>query len=82
MHERRFNPENMSRLDNPERRKKFPPEKLLELLQIDKKDNILDLGAGIGYFTIPAAQMTDGSVFALDIEPKMLEEIQTLIVKK
>lgn len=82
MHERRFNPDHMSRLDNPERRKKLPPEKLLELLPIGKTDNILDLGAGTGYFAIPAAKMTDGSVFALDIEPKMLDELQARLAQQ
>lgn len=30
MTERRFNPEHTEKLDNPERRKVLPPEKLLE----------------------------------------------------
>ncbi len=77
MHEKRFNPDHIAKLDNPLRRKMLPPEKLLELIPIRKTDSILDLGAGTGYFTIPAAMMTDGKVFALDVEPKMLEELKT-----
>lgn len=82
MHEKRFNPEHMARLDNPERRKKLPPEVLLALLPIGKTDSILDLGAGTGYFAIPAAQMTDGLIYALDIEPKMLEELQSRLAQQ
>ncbi|MGE5676591.1 MAG: class I SAM-dependent methyltransferase [Pseudomonadota bacterium] len=62
-------------LDKPERIKAFPPEELLQMLPIKKSDSVLDLGAGTGYLTIPAARMTDGSVYALDIDPGMLEVI-------
>lgn len=72
----RFDPAKMNKLDNPERRKVFPPEKILSLLQIKKDDVVLDLGAGPGYFTLPAASLTTGKVFALDVEPKMLEVLK------
>jgi len=62
-------------LDGVERRKEFPPEEVLQMLAIKKTDNILDLGAGTGYLTIPAAQMVYGLVYALDMNEKMLEII-------
>lgn len=62
-------------LDGVERRKEFPPEEVLQMLAIKKTDNILDLGAGTGYLTIPAAQMVHGLVYALDMDEKMLEII-------
>ena len=64
-------------LDTPERSKLLPPEKLLQMLPIKKSDNILDLGAGTGYLTIPAAKMVDGLVYALDMDPEMLEVIES-----
>ncbi len=64
-------------LDGAERIKAFPPEELLNMLSIKKTDNILDLGAGTGYLTIPAAKMVDGLVFALDIDSEMLEIIDS-----
>lgn len=67
----------ISFLDNPERRSVFPPEELLEMIPIKKTDNVLDLGAGTGYLTIPAAQVSEGTVYALDIDPKMLKIIDT-----
>jgi len=76
MSERRFDPAMMAKLDNPERRKALPPEQLLTMLNIKETDNILDLGAGTGYFTIPAAQMTQGQVYALDVEPQMLDALK------
>ncbi|CDQ40515.1 class I SAM-dependent methyltransferase [Virgibacillus salexigens] len=64
-------------LDNPKRRESFPPERLLDMLPIKRTDTILDVGAGTGYLTIPAANLVDGQVYALDINPKMLELIKT-----
>ena len=64
-------------LDNPERIKAFPPKELLQMLPIKKTDNILDLGAGTGYLAITAAQMVDGLVYALDMNPKMLTIIES-----
>lgn len=64
-------------LDSPERIKSFPPEELLKMLPIKRTDNILDLGAGTGYLAIPAAQMVNGLVYALDIDPKMLEVLDS-----
>jgi ubiquinone/menaquinone biosynthesis C-methylase UbiE len=64
-------------LDSQERRRLFPPEELLKKLPIKKTDNILDLGAGTGYLTIPTAKMVDGLVYALDMDPEMLEVIET-----
>ncbi|SMC16778.1 Methyltransferase domain-containing protein [Clostridium acidisoli DSM 12555] len=62
-------------LNGVERRKEFPPEEVLQMLAIKKTDNILDLGAGTGYLTIPVAQMVHGLVYALDMDEKMLEII-------
>lgn len=64
-------------LDSPERRGDLPPEKLLDMLPIKKENNILDLGAGTGYLAIPAAKMVEGLVYALDLDPKMLEVIHS-----
>lgn len=64
-------------LDKPERIKAFPPEELLQMLPIRKTNTILDLGAGTGYLTIPAARMTNSQVYALDIDPGMLEVIDS-----
>lgn len=76
MSERRFHPSKIDKLDNPERRRQLPPEKLLATLSIREDDDILDLGAGSGYFALPAARMTNGIVYALDVERKMLDTIQ------
>lgn len=69
-------------LESSERRKEVPPEKILGMLPVKKSDNFLDLGAGTGYFSIPAAKLVEGQVFALDIEPKMLEMIESKVMKE
>lgn len=49
------------------------------MFPIKKDDNILDFGAGTGFLTIPAAKMVDGLVYALDLDPHMLEIINTKV---
>ncbi len=69
--EKRFNPQHLHKLDNPERRKSLPPDKLLDLLKIRDTDTVLDLGAGTGYFTLPASWLCE-KFDGLEAEPQML----------
>jgi ubiquinone/menaquinone biosynthesis C-methylase UbiE len=71
-----FKPENMSRLDSEQRRQVLPPALVLDAMDIRRGDSILDIGAGTGYFAIPASDLAGptGKVFAADISEKMLEE--------
>ncbi|HIJ17416.1 MAG TPA: methyltransferase domain-containing protein [Thermoplasmata archaeon] len=62
----------VSRLDRPERRKAIPPSDVIQRMNVSKKDVLLDLGAGIGYFSIPLSAKVR-AVIAVDSEPKMLE---------
>lgn len=68
-------------LDNPEIRG-ISPEQLLTMFPVQKTDHILDVGAGTGYNTIPAARMVEGMVYALDIDRKMLEIINSKVKKE
>ncbi|MBC1895127.1 class I SAM-dependent methyltransferase [Listeria seeligeri] len=63
-------------LDRPERKELLSPEEFIQAMPINKTDTILDLGAGTGFLTIPAAKLVDNNVFALDLDSKMLELIQ------
>ena len=52
----------------------FDPVGILESLGCFRSSgDIVEFGCGYGTFTIPAAQRTVGTVFALDIEPFMVE---------
>ncbi|SFL44194.1 Methyltransferase domain-containing protein [Gracilibacillus orientalis] len=80
MDNKEFSPKGMAHfakkvefLDNPKRRGDIPPEQLLRMFPVNKDDTILDLGAGTGYISIPAAKIVDGLVYALDIDTNMLD---------
>lgn len=53
---------------------KSASEKLLKLLSIQPKENILDLGCGPGHITKKIAQITEGTVIGVDISQGMIEQ--------
>lgn len=63
-------------LDGIQRKELLPPEEILNRLSINKSNSILDVGAGSGFLTIPAAKRVNETVFALDIDSRMLKVIQ------
>lgn len=70
----KFNMKNIEKLDNPERRRIMPPEVTLKKFNIKDDGTLLDVGCGIGYFTIPAAKiLKTNKVIGLDIMPEILE---------
>lgn len=74
----RFPFENIAKLDSDERRQILPPEKVLSLLNLQPNDVLLDIGAGIGYFTFPAADILseEGKVLAVDVSEQMIAELK------
>jgi len=51
----------------------FNPQKILKTLGINNNiQDIVEFGCGYGTFTIPAAKMIKGKIYALDIEPEMI----------
>jgi ubiquinone/menaquinone biosynthesis C-methylase UbiE len=79
--EHKFNPENKKRLFNELRQKVLPARKTLKEAGLKEGMTFADVGSGNGYFTFPAADIVgdEGKVFALDISPEMLEDINTKI---
>lgn len=71
----KFHPENLQRLESPERRRAMPPERTLRGLGLKRGMTFVDVGAGTGYFALPAAELVGpaGKVFALDVQPAMLD---------
>ncbi|WP_370575332.1 class I SAM-dependent methyltransferase [Methanomethylovorans sp.] len=52
----------------------FEPDKILKELGLnDKVADAADFGCGYGTFTIPAAKMITGKVYAIEIELEMIE---------
>lgn len=55
----------------------FNPKDIFKTLGIDNRvGDIADFGCGYGNFTIPAAKIVKGKVYAIDIEPEMIKETQ------
>lgn len=75
----KFDVSKRSKLDNPQRRSILPPEETLRKLGLAEGEMMADIGCGIGYFTFPAASLIGpkGKVFALDVAPEMLAEVET-----
>jgi ubiquinone/menaquinone biosynthesis C-methylase UbiE len=52
----------------------FNPYKILSTLGLNNEvTDVAEFGCGYGTFTIPAAKMISGKIYAIDIEPKMIE---------
>lgn len=74
----KFQPINMKKLDSEWRRQNLPPLATLEKLGLMAEDIAADIGCGIGYFTIPIAEITNNmnKVYALDTSEQMLMELE------
>ena len=64
-------------LEDPERDSWQQPDLVIENLGVRPGDEVADLGAGSGYFTVRLAREVgpSGKVYAVDIDPKMLDYI-------
>lgn len=67
-------------LERAERESEELPEAVLDALQLQPGDVVADLGAGSGYFARRLARrvMPGGTVYAVDIQPEMLEILARL----
>jgi SAM-dependent methyltransferase len=52
----------------------FSPAEVLGVLGLDETvGDVVEFGCGYGTFTIPAARIVRGTVYAIDVEPEMVE---------
>ncbi|MBD2501735.1 class I SAM-dependent methyltransferase [Anabaena azotica] len=64
-------------LERPSREAEEQPSKLINSLNLQADDVVADIGAGTGYISLQIAPLlTEGKVFAVDIQPEMLEILQ------
>lgn len=80
----KFNPENIGRLIGEERERELPPETFLINHGLKEGMVFADIGCGPGFFSIPAAKIVGnkGTVFAVDLQEEMLEEIKKRTVSQ
>lgn len=49
------------------------PKKLIQRLELKGKDKVLEVGPGLGYFSIPVARkIKNGKLYLADIQSEML----------
>ena len=66
-------------LERPSREQQENPTKVIEALNLKPTNMIADIGAGSGYFSFRIASLVaQGKVFAVDIQPEMLDVISFL----
>ncbi|MEO0518799.1 MAG: class I SAM-dependent methyltransferase [Cyanobacteria bacterium P01_A01_bin.116] len=64
-------------LERPSREAQEQPSKIISALDIKDTDVVADIGAGTGYMSFRIApKVLDGKVFAVDIQPEMLDIIK------
>ena len=70
-------------LDSSIRRWVQPPDKVIERSGIKRGMNVLDLGCGSGAFTTLLARVVgeQGKVYAVDIQPGMLRQLERKLAK-
>ncbi len=64
-------------MESPLRRKLFDPVKMLKRAGIRSGQEVLEVGCGTGFFTIPAAKLVgdEGHVYAIDSHPLAIEQV-------
>lgn len=70
-------------LERPSRELQEHPQMVVELLELEPDDVVADIGAGTGYMTVRLAeQVPAGHVFAVDVQPEMLELLSARIAEE
>ena len=65
-------------LERPERIQEEMPDEMVANLKLKPTDVVADIGAGSGYYSFRMAEkVPQGKVLAVDIQPQMLEMIET-----
>ncbi len=77
MSQKRFNPVKKDKLFNDDRMERLKPKESLIKFGLEEGHKFADIGAGNGFFAIPAAEIVKdkGMVYAVDIENLMLADL-------
>lgn len=79
----KFDPTHRARLDSPERKAYLDADAILRAIGIKPGDRVAEIGAGTGFFAIPAARYVGekGRVLAVDLASPMLEDLRRKVAK-
>ncbi|WP_306168941.1 class I SAM-dependent methyltransferase [Halomonas sp. MMSF_3323] len=58
------------------------PDGIVRTLGIEAGMTVVDLCCGDGYFTAPLAELVNGNVYALDIDPEMLNQARSEVERR
>ncbi|HEX9573515.1 MAG TPA: methyltransferase domain-containing protein [Myxococcales bacterium] len=87
MHGRHGNPEDLdsyvAKMEDPSRAEWQKPDQVVRALGLRPGQIVCDIGAGPGYFTFPVARAVAqaGHVYAVDVEPRILEALRKRLRK-
>jgi ubiquinone/menaquinone biosynthesis C-methylase UbiE len=79
----KFDPAHRAGLDSPQRKAYLDAERILQQIGLKAGERVADIGAGTGFFAIPAARIVgpSGHVFAIDLASPMLADLRAKIAK-
>ncbi|MFN2341610.1 MAG: class I SAM-dependent methyltransferase [Halanaerobium sp.] len=75
---KRFSPSKKKKLFSKKRLKSLKPAEMLSELKLREGDIFIDIGAGNGFFSLPAAEIVgeSGKVYSVDVEIDMLLDLK------
>lgn len=83
MNEKKFDPEKLQKLNNPERLKDIPPDYVWEKLNIQKTDVMVEIGAGTAFFSVAFLKLGNPSkLYACDVSDVMLDWVKENVAQK
>lgn len=75
---KKYKDHSISKLLSPQRLQFLNIEAVLEAMKVDQTSEVLDIGSGVGVFTIPFSKCCK-SVHAVDISEKMVEFLESQV---
>jgi ubiquinone/menaquinone biosynthesis C-methylase UbiE len=83
-HGRLFPPEDLGVLEGPDRDAWQMPDAVMDALGVADGSSVADIGAGGGWFTVRLARRVgpNGTVYAQDVQPQMLEAIRRRVERE
>jgi ubiquinone/menaquinone biosynthesis C-methylase UbiE len=75
MDPKKFDPKKIDKLNSPVRMQSEDPNKIAEILGLEERFTVVDIGAGTGFYELPFSRRlgNGGKVYALDIAQEMVD---------